>query len=923
MKKKLLSMLFLLSCQLISAQSDIRVSLNFQNTAVTEALEEIERQTGLHFFYLEEWVGDRTISGDFEQVPVENVLQQIFENTLVNFFFMREKRVILTRNILIYDELPEEFFEPRNAVVDMEKDEEEKAAPIFSGAGKDNKSKAVETVRIGKESRDNRRKYFTLSGKIINEETGDPLSGVALIVVGKPNLGAVTDADGNYEIRLPAGENMLETRSIMTESFKKRVIVFNDGEMDISLGESLEMLGEVMLDSNVRNNVKEANTGVEHINVREIKNIPLVLGERDILKVATTLPGISTAGEGSSGFNVRGGKADQNLILLDDAVIYNPSHFFGLFSALNPFTSGDVKIYKGNMPAEYGGRLSSVFDIRTRDASTQKLGGEASIGPVTSNLTLDMPIVKDKAGLLVGGRSTYSDWILRSLDEESLKNSTATFFDVVAKYNHIIDDNSEIEATGYYSRDKFSITSDSLYSYNNRLATLRYNRSFNEKNRGSIILSNSDYEFNINYEGYVGNNNFSSGYRINETELKVNLTHLYNSAHQFDYGVSSKLYVVSPGEVEPLGEVSEVQELTIPQEKGLESAAYFTDNFTVSEKFLINTGIRYSVYAAIGAGIENVYEEGVPKSEASLIDQVEYDATEVMETYGGLEGRISARYFLLSDLSVKASFNNTYQYIHTLTNNTTMSPTDTYKLSDANIEPQKGNQYSLGLYKNFDSNLYELSVEGYYKTTSNTLDFKVGAQLFLNEDIETEVLQGEGRAYGIEVLLKKSRGALNGWLGYSYNRSLLKLDSDFNEERVNDGDYFPSNFDKPHDFSFVGNYKMTKRFSFSANFVYQTGRPVTFPVGKYRFNGADYVHYSDRNEFRIPDYYRLDLSLNIEGNHKIAKLAHSFWNISVYNVLGRNNPYSVFFVTDGGEVKALQSSIFSIPVPTITYNLEF
>ncbi|MCY2687294.1 carboxypeptidase-like regulatory domain-containing protein [Salinimicrobium sp. TH3] len=922
MRRKLLLMMFLLTFQLITAQSDTSVTLNLQNTPVPDALEEIERQTGLHFFFIEEWVSDLTISGNFEQVAVEKVLEQIFENTLINYFFMQGERVVLIRNVLIYGELPEGYFEIQNAVVQAYESEEE-ATPVFSGAKKASESKELGTVRIGKETRENRRKFFTLSGKITDKETGDPLSGVALVVEGKPNLGAVTDVEGNYEIRLPAGENILESKSIMTESYKKRVIVFNDGQMDIALGESLEMLGEVMLDANARSNVKEANTGVEQINVREIKNIPLVLGERDILKVATTLPGISTAGEGSSGFNVRGGKADQNLILLDDAVIYNPSHFFGLFSALNPFTSGDVKIYKGNMPAEYGGRLSSVFDIRTRDASTQKFGGEASIGPVTGNLTLEMPVIKDKAGLMVGGRSTYSDWILRSLDEESLKNSTATFFDVIAKYNHIINNKNEFEATGYFSRDKFSITSDSLFSYNNRLATLRYNRSLNEKNRGSIILSNSDYQFNIDYAGYLGNNNFSSGYRINETELKINLTHLYSAAHRFDYGVSSKLYIVSPGDVEPLDEESVVQALSIPQEKGVESAAYFTDNFTVNEKLLINTGVRYSFYAAVGEGIVNVYEKGVPKSEASLIDREEYGANEVMETYGGLEGRISARYFLLPNLSAKASFNNTYQYIHTLTNNTTMSPTDTYKLSDANIEPQRGNQYTLGLYKNFDSNLYELSVEGYYKTTRNTLDFKVGAQLFLNEDIETEVLQGKGRAYGIEFLLKKSRGALNGWVGYSYNRSLLKLDGDFNEEQVNGGEYFPSNFDKPHDFSFVGNYKMTKRFSFSANFVYQTGRPVTFPVGKYIFNGSEYVHYSDRNEFRIPDYYRLDLSLNIEGNHKIAKLAHSFWNISVYNVLGRNNPYSVFFITEGGEVKALQSSIFSIPVPTITYNLKF
>jgi hypothetical protein len=350
---------------------------------------------------------------------------------------------------------------------------------------------------------------------------------------------------------------------------------------------------------------------------------------------------------------------------------------------------------------------------------------------------------------------------------------------------------------------------------------------------------------------------------------------------------------------------------------------FLSDEFTVSEKLLLNAGIRYSFYSALGPADQRVYQEGVPKNESSLIDTVEYGNNESIETYGGPEVRVSGRYFITESFSVKASYNNTYQYIHTLSNNTTVSPTDTWKLSDSNIKPQEANQYSLGFYKNFDDDAYELSVEGYYKKSKNILDFKVGSQLLLNETIETEVLQGDGKSYGVEFLLRKTKGKLNGWLGYSYSRSYNRLDSEFREERVNNGEYFPSNYDKPHDISMVANYKLTRRFSVSANFVYQTGRPITYPVGTYNYNGAEYVLYSDRNQFRIPDYYRLDLSINIEGNHKLNKLAHSFWNISVYNVLGRNNPYSVFFVTEGGEVKAFQSSIFSRPIPTITYNFKF
>jgi outer membrane receptor for monomeric catechols len=401
------------------------------------------------------------------------------------------------------------------------------------------------------------------------------------------------------------------------------------------------------------------------------------------------------------------------------------------------------------------------------------------------------------------------------------------------------------------------------------------------------------------------------------------MKYLFSEAHKFDYGISNIVYSVNPGGIKPNGSESIIEARELVKERALESAIFIADNFKVNNKLLLNIGLRYSYYASLGETSQRAYQKGVPKNEGSVIDTINFSKNEVVKNYGGPEMRFSARYFLTPSLSVKSSFNSTYQYIHTLSNNTTVSPTDTWKLSNFNIKPQQANQISLGFYKNFQDSFYELSLEGYYKNTKNTLDYKVGADLFLNEYIETAVLQGKGKAYGLEFLLKKVAGKLNGWLGYSYSRSFVKLDSEFAEERINNGDFFPSNYDKPHDISLVANYKFTKRYSFSANFTYQTGRPVTYPVGKYVYNGEEQVIYSDRNKFRIPDYYRIDVGFNIEGNHKLKKFAHSFWNISVYNVLGRNNPYSVFFVSDKGEIKAYQSSIFSVPVPTITYNFKF
>ncbi|WP_037318011.1 carboxypeptidase-like regulatory domain-containing protein [Salegentibacter sp. Hel_I_6] len=923
-----LAVLFLFcSAFKLSAQESTSINLSFEEAQIDKVIMMIEDQTGYKFFYSEEWLGDRIISGSYNDEDLEMVLTEIFNGTNLNFYFLKDQ-IILTRNNVIYEELPGSFYPEKTRdstttempVSAKETPDDRNYQPVFYRESK-TVSEEMETIYIGKEEKANQKSLFKLSGIVTNVETGLPIPNLS-VVTANGKQGSVTNEEGYYELPLPAGANIVETISLGSLDIRKRIVIYNDGRLDLSLEESFEQLGEVLVDSEADRNVRSVIAGVESIDVSQIKNIPLVLGERDILKVATTLPGITTAGEGAAGFNVRGGKTDQNLILLDDAVIYNPAHFFGIFSGINPFTTGEVDIYKGNIPAEYGGRLSSVFDIKTKDANTNKFTGEVSLGPVTSNVALEIPIVEDKSGLILGGRSTYSDWILRSLDDESLANSSASFYDIIAKYNHKFNEKTNLRTTAYYSRDVFSITSDSLFRYSNLIFSANLDHKINERNNMEVILSNSGYQFDIDYESQF-NNNFTSGYKINETEAKIKMNYRHSAAHNIEYGLSTKLYLVDPGEISPLGNESIIRPLQIDREQGSESALFISDNFKVNDELLISAGLRYSLYAALGPKSQNTYEEGVPRNESTLTGTREVGNGEVIETYARPEFRFSARYSFLPDFSAKLSYNNTYQYIHTLSNNTTISPTDTYKLTDLNIKPQQAKQYSLGLYKNFDDNIYEFSVEGYYKESDNILDYKVGAQLFLNENVETEVLQGDSKAYGVEFLLKKSEGRLNGWLGYTYSRSLLRLDGDFREQRVNNGEFFPANFDKPHDVSLVANYKLTKRFSFSTNFVYQTGRPVTIPVGKFNPGNGQIPVYSDRNQFRIPDYYRLDFSFNVEGNHKIEKFAHSFWNISVYNVLGRNNPYSVFFVTEDGDIQAYQSSIFSIPIPTITYNFRF
>lgn len=925
--KKITLLLFLLAFQHIYSQiiSD-KVSVNFKNANLRTVIQNIEQTSYFKFYFDEKWLESDSIAitKQFKEVRIAEVLDEVLQNTSFNFY-ISENKIILTNNSVIYNQLPDDYFG-----IPLEKDENGVTInPIFyqqfDSLKKENTRNPNKNIRniisIGKEAKNQKKKTYTLSGYIRGGKNKEVLSNI-LIKIPNTEFITTTDKNGYYKLQVPPGMSIVETETFSYDKVTKKIMVYNDGTLNFTLTDNINQLDEVLVKTNKNKNAKAAITGVTTIDSEGIKNVPLVLGERDILKVALTLPGIKTAGEGSSGYNVRGGKEDQNLFLLDHAVLYNPSHFFGFFTALNPYTTKKVDIYKGSIPAEFGGRLSSVFDITSKTGNFEKFEGEGGIGPATSNLMISTPVIKGKSSLVAGGRASYSDWILKSLDDEKLKNSQASFYDLILKYNHKINPNNDIESTLYYSHDKFSVSSDSLYKYSNRLATLKWNHTFNEKNKGSLILTNSEYKFNIDYQS-PGINSFDFGYKINETQLAAKMAYAYNEKHKFSYGVSSKLYSINPGYLNPKNPQSSLIPVDVETERGLESALYLGDNFKISDKFLLDFGLRYSSFAALGKSTQRVYEQNLPISDATVIETKTYGNNEVIKRYGGLEPRIAARYFFTDDFSVRASYDKTYQYIHLLSNNTTQSPTDIWKLSDLNVKPESAQQFSLGFYKNLKNNELELSLEGYYKNSKNILDYKVGADLLLNENIETELLQGEGKAYGIEILLKKEVGRLNGWLGYTYSRSLVKLDSQFNEEKVNDGKYFASNFDKPHDFSAVLNYRITKRYSFSSNFIYQTGRPITYPIGTYDYGNAQYTVYSDRNKFRIPDYYRLDIGINIEGNHKIKKLAHSFWNISVYNVLGRNNPYSVFFVTDKGQIKAYKTSIFSIPIPSITYNFKF
>ncbi len=918
MKKQLILLFLILTYQYSKAQNDEKINLVLENNTLRESIKKIESNSKYHFYYIEEWfsTSEETINGEYKNETIENIVIDILKNTNLNFY-IDNTNVILTKNSIVYDKIPEVILVEK--VVEIE--ETRSVNPIFNKQYSNLKKSSDKILMIGKETKNSKNQHYILKGTVKNSKTNEPLANIIIRSLDKTS-NAVTDFEGNYVLKLKNGLNQIETKAVNFETEELKVMMYNNGKLDVNLIESINFLNEVILTGKEKVNLNTTTTGVTTITSEEIKSVPMVLGERDVLKVATIIPGIKSVGEGSSGFNVRGGKEDQNLFLLDDVVLYNPAHFFGFFSSINAYTVKSADIYKGSIPTQFGGKLSSVFDISTKKGNTEKLSGEGGVGPVTSNLTISTPIIKEKSSLLVGARATYSGWILRSLKDSQLQNSKASFYDAIVKYNHTLNKNNELETTFYYSDDEFNISTDSLNHYTNSLATLKWKHTINEKTRFVLNFSNSQYKFNIDFNnGTI--NSFDYGYNLNDSQMQLKFNTNFNEKHAFQYGISTKLYKLDPGNISGTDPNTIITPKQLETEKRLESGIYFTDIFTVNEKLAINFGARFSIFNALGGRNQNIYVSGLPKNNATLSETKHYNTNDLIKTYVGFEPRISAKYAVNETLTIKGSYDKTYQYLHLLSSNTTQSPLDRWKMSDLNVKPQSANQFSLGLYKNLKENNYQLSLEGYYKKIDNILDYKVGAQLVLNDHVETELLQGKGKAYGIEFLLKKQIGKFNGWIGYTYSRTFIKLDGNFNEEKINNGEYFAANYDKPHDFSGIFNYKLTKRYSFSANLIYQTGRPITYPVGKYTFANAEYTLYSDRNKFRIPDYYRLDLGVNIEGNHKIKKLAHSFWNISVYNVLGRNNPYSVFFVTKEGEIKAYKTSVFAIPIPTITYNFKF
>jgi hypothetical protein len=895
-----------------------RITMHLDSTRFNDFVKDVERQTGYFFYYDAARFDSLTIDLDVKDQTIRTVLEQVFRGSDFTYAFDTGKRVYITEGQKIITQLQPGLFNPNSSDIN---EPVTYASPDNAAQEKLLSTAETKVHEIGIKQYKIQSGNSTITGYIRSAVTGEPVVGAA-IFIESPSIGVTTDALGLFALTIPRGKQNLKIKSFGMRETQRQVILYSDGKLDIEMRESVIALKEVSVKAGMDKNVVGTQMGQVKLTIKNLKQVPTVFGETDLLRTVMTLPGVKSVGENSTGLNVRGGSTDQNLIQFNDAVIYNPSHLFGFFSAFNPDVLKDVELYKSTIPAKFGGRLSSVLDINSRDGNKKKFVASGGIGLVTGRLTLEGPIIKDKTSFILGGRSTYSSWLLKRLDDEKYNKSSASFYDVNLNISHEINEKNSLFATAYMSKDKFQLFGDTTYSYQNQLASLKWKHTFNNRLYGEFTASHSKYNYEMESQG-LPLNAFDLKFDINQSQFKADFNYVLHPKHTLDFGVSSIYYKLHPGSFQP----NSIESLVIPdelqREQALESAIYIEDKFEVNPKLSITAGLRYSFYQYLGPRTVNKYVPGFP------IDKIYEDGTQAyaggkkIKGYGGPEYRLSLRYTIYDNLALKVSYNTLRQYIHLLTNTMTVSPTDIWKLSDQFIKPQTGDQVSVGFYKNFRGNKIEVSLEGYYKNIQNFLDYKGGDSLIMNPRIEAAVLGTRGKAYGVEFMVKKMTGKLNGWIGYTYSRTLLRALDRESPDAPNKGNYYPSNYDKPHDFTMISNYRLSHRFSLSFNFTYSTGRPYTPPVGKYIIDGAPRVYYADRNQFRIPDYYRADLAMNIEGNHKIRKLAHSSWTLAVYNVLGRKNPSSVYFQTQGGRVNGYQLSIFGQPIPTITYNFRF
>lgn len=915
MKKELCSILILLITTFcLDAQNlPVFITGSFQQMPLSSFIDETEQKYPVKFFYEEKSIEHILVTANFNETPLSRCLETIFEKRPLNFYISENNQVVIYQGLLLSGLFP------GSKLNDEEEIETKERSPEKKVSREKLRQIQYKIINIGTPGKNNSG-TATLSGYLKSYESGAPVIG-GNVYTTETQKGASSDATGFYRIVLPAGNQVVHFTCMGMEPVTRNINMYSDGRLDIDMEVKINVLEEAVIFGQGEGAIGQMHIGMEKVDISNIRSVPALLGEPDIMKSILTMPGVQTVGEGTSGFNVRGGNTDQNLILIDQAPLYYPSHFFGNFSAINSEIIDNATLYKGSIPLKYGGRISSVFEINTIEGNHEKISGSAGISPISARINLDGPLFPDKSTFVTSFRSTYSNWLFSKIKVADLYNSRAGFYDGQVKLNLYINENNNLLVNFYNSKDKFQLHSDTTYNYSNTIGSLILKHKYNPDLKSNTSLICSLFNYEISNENST-NQSFSLTHNLANISFINDFEYFTDSRKKYIFGAALNFYSINPGERRVPGN-SNITPVLTSNDHAMEYGIYAGTEYNVSGNLKIEGGIRLSGLISFDDGRKYIYAGSMPYAVDNIIDTLYKSKSSIGKTYLNPEWRVSMNYSTGRSSSVKLSYNKTAQYIQMLTNTTAISPTDTWKLSDIYLLPQTGHQLSAGYFRNFKRNTIEVSAEVYYKLINNIKEYKAGADLLLNDHIETEIINGKGKSYGLELSVEKRGGRIYGRIDYTYSRTLIRSVSEFKEELINDGEYFPANYDKPHNLYVLTNLKASRRFIISTSVSYSTGRPITYPVAKYQLGDQVFLQYSKYNQYRISDYFRTDLSVTLHGNLKKNQLTHSSLTFSLYNLTARKNAYSVYFKSEGGKFEAYKLSIFGTVIPTITYNIRF
>ena len=761
---------------------------------------------------------------------------------------------------------------------------------------------------------------ITLSGYIKDAANGEVLIG-ATVYIPQLKKGTVSNPYGFYSLTIPSGSYEIQVSYIGYVTLQEQFTINKNLNRSFLLNDNSKQIEEVIVTGEAADaNVERIEMGMTRLPVKTIQKLPAFMGEVDIIRTIQLLPGIQSGGEASSGLYVRGGGPDENLMQLDEAPVYNASHLMGFFSVFNSNAIKDIQVYKSGIPAEYGGKASSVIDIRQKDGNSKQFGFDGGIGNLSSRLTLEGPIIKDKWSFILAGRRTYYDVLGKAAGIEELNDNTLYFYDLNGKSNLIINNKNRLYLSGYMGEDVFSLGESLYMRWGNATATVRWNHIWGARLFMNLSAIYSNYDYNLGVPGENADN-FDWSSQIRDYNAKLDFTLFLNPQNTFKFGANSIYHHFEPGKILTKGENSMFHDMILANYQAYESALYLTNEQKITELFSVQYGLRLSHFQQVGKGSVNIYQNPDKPLKEEIVETVEYKKGErIGDAVIHLEPRIGMKLTLGSESSVKASYNRMVQNLHLISNTQSPSPLDIWLPTSTYIKPLIADQVSLGYFRNFANNMWETSLEVYYKNMQNVLDYKEGAQLFLNDAIETELLHGKGDSKGLEFLARKVQGKLTGWVGYTWSRTMREI------EGINNGNPYPSSYDRTHDLSIVSNYELNERWNFAANFIFSTGNPTSYPVAKYMVQGNQIYEYSSRNSNRLPDYHRLDLSLTYDFKKNKHRRFKQSINFSVYNVYGKRNAYSITpraNEDNADQTEFVRLSIIGAPIPSVTYNFKF